>query len=119
MLIFLTRRLIIDYQRAIDARTVGDRAITDVGLAVGAWQGYDIAHCEQLITDPYEEEEEDDGTPPVSPIKKVTEEGKTYHLESDVDLSLDKGSPVNEKGNSFFDFDCSNLPKFFFLTRRA
>ena len=116
MLIFLTCRLIIDYQRAIDAGNVGDRAITDVGMAVGAWQGYDIAQCEELTTNPYEK---DDGSPPVSPIKKVNEEGKTYHLESDVDLSLDKGSPVNEQGNLFFDFDCSNLPKFFFLARRA
>ena len=71
-------------------------------MAVGAWQGYDVEQYEQLTTNPYED---CDYSPPVSPIKTTPQEcyeGKTYHLESDVDLSLDKGSPVNEEGMSIF-----------------
>ena len=71
---------------------------------MGAWQGYDVEQCEQLTTNPYEN---DDKSPPVSPIKTTPQEryeGKKYRLELDVDLSLDNRSPVNEEGMCIFRF---------------
>ena len=71
---------------------------------MGAWQGYDVEQCEKLTTNPYEN---NDKSPPVSPIKTTPQEryeGKTYRLESDVDLSLDNRSLVNEEGMWIFRF---------------
>ena len=71
-------------------------------MAVGAWQGYDVEQYEQLTTNPYED---CDYSPPVSSIKITPQEHyeeKTYHLESDVDLSMDKRLLVNEEGMWIF-----------------
>ena len=71
-------------------------------MAVGVWQGYNVEQCEQLTTNPYED---CNYMPAVSPIKTTPQEHykkKTYHLESDVNLSLDHGLPRNEQGMSIF-----------------